>query len=167
MTALSGRRRAGCRLAACPLVLIPALWAGMLIGVSLIATPIKFTAPTLDLAPALDVGRVTFALFSKIEWAAAALLMLAALRAYPRARPLALSSALSACLAAQGAWLLPALNDRVAAVVAGAPMPASAHHALYAGLELLKLALLAAFLLRAADKSFARSLRDPAGEPVG
>jgi hypothetical protein len=36
------------------------LWAGMLLGVSFIATPAKFLAPSLPLAQALDVGRSSF-----------------------------------------------------------------------------------------------------------
>jgi hypothetical protein len=34
--------------------------SGMIFGVSFIATPAKFLAPSLDLAQALDVGRATF-----------------------------------------------------------------------------------------------------------
>ena len=127
------------------LTLIPAVWAGMLIGVSLIATPVKFTAPSLEFGPALDVGRVTFTLFSRIEWGAAAALVLAVMLARFPAWAVAVASALVACLIAQGAWLLPVLSDRVAAVLAGAPEPASAHHTVYGALEAVKLLLLATF----------------------
>jgi hypothetical protein len=33
------------------------VWAGLLLGVSFVATPAKFLAPTLGLAQAWDVGR--------------------------------------------------------------------------------------------------------------
>ena len=36
------------------------LWAGLVLGVSFVATPVKFLAPSLSLADALAVGRVTF-----------------------------------------------------------------------------------------------------------
>lgn len=35
------------------------IWAGLLIGVSFVAKPAKFLAPSLALAQALDVGRWT------------------------------------------------------------------------------------------------------------
>ena len=63
------------------LALVPAIWLGLLVGVSFIATPVKFAAPTLELGPALDVGRVTFALFSKIEWGVAGILALVVIAA--------------------------------------------------------------------------------------
>ena len=36
------------------------IWAGIIFGVSLLATPAKFLAPDLSLTEALQVGRVTF-----------------------------------------------------------------------------------------------------------
>ncbi len=124
------------------LVLLPAVWLGLLVGVSFIATPVKFTAPTLDYAAALDVGRVTFGLFSKVEWGMAALLALAAAGAgSPGLRSLA-AAVLVAVVAIQSLWLLPALDERVAAVIAGQPLPPSWHHTAYAGLEAAKAGLL-------------------------
>ena len=134
------------------LVFIPAVWAGMLIGVSLIATPVKFTAPSLEFGPALDVGRVTFTFFSRVEWGAAAALVLAILLARFPAWAVGVASALVACLVAQGAWLLPVLGERVAAVLAGTPEPASVHHTVYGALEAVKLLLLATFAVVAFRK---------------
>jgi hypothetical protein len=37
------------------------LWVGITIGVSMIATPVRFTATTITREIALDVGRVVFA----------------------------------------------------------------------------------------------------------
>ena len=37
-------------------------WLGKLLGVSLVSTPVKFQASSLDLPVALEVGRVTFEL---------------------------------------------------------------------------------------------------------
>ena len=126
------------------LCLIPAIWLGLLIGVSFIATPVKFAAPTLELGPALDVGRVTFGLFSRIEWGVAAVLVLAV--AFAKAAQVRglMAGALAIMLAVQALWLLPVLDARVAAVIAGEPLPPSWHHTAYAGLEVAKAALLLA-----------------------
>lgn len=37
-------------------LLLAVLWAGLLLGVSFLATPVKFLAPSLSLPVALDVG---------------------------------------------------------------------------------------------------------------
>ncbi|MEX2454139.1 MAG: hypothetical protein WD470_05520 [Rhodospirillaceae bacterium] len=122
---------------------IALLWAGMLIGVSFIATPVKFVAPGLTLQVALEVGRVTFHLFSRIEWGLALLLLLASFPGASRLRVL-LAIMLVALVAAQAIWLLPALDQRVAAIVAGNAPPPSHHHWLYAAGEATKLILLVA-----------------------
>lgn len=113
--------------------LIPAIWLGLLIGVSFIATPLKFTAPTLDLGPALDVGRVTFGLFGKVEWGVAAILVLTVVLARIPIWRSAGVGLLVLALGFQALWLLPALDARVAAVIAGTPPPPSWHHTAYAG----------------------------------
>lgn len=126
------------------------LWLGLLIGVSFLATPVKFVVMDLTLPVALQVGAATFALFTKVEWALAALAVAlgATGRSQRRAR-LALALALAAVVAVQAAWLLPALDARVAEIVAGALPPPSRHHAIYAGFETFKACLLVALALSA------------------
>jgi hypothetical protein len=121
---------------------IALVWAGMLIGVSFVATPIKFSAPSLSLPVALDVGRVTFHLFSRIEWTLAATLLLTSAAGTSRVRTV-LAVLLAALVTVQTVWLLPILDARIAAVVAGVPSPPSQHHTLYAIAEAIKLLLLA------------------------
>lgn len=126
------------------LVLVTALWLGMLIGVSFLATPVKFQAPSLDLPTALEVGRVTFALFNRVEWAAAALLAAAVLLAGERRLVLIAAVALIAILALQTFWVLPGLDARIGMVIAGSPPPPSHQHLVYVALEAGKSIVLAA-----------------------
>ena len=44
------------------------VWLGLVLGVSFLATPIKFRAKSLTRPVALDVGRTTFHAFGKLEW---------------------------------------------------------------------------------------------------
>ena len=44
------------------------IWAGLILGVSFIATPVKFQAPHLTMPVALEVGKATFHLFNMIKW---------------------------------------------------------------------------------------------------
>lgn len=124
------------------MILTPALWAGMLLGVSFLSTPARFSAPSLELGPALDVGRITFGIFSRVEWGFAAALMLAVAAAgLPRWRSVA-AVLLVTVVAIQAVWLLPVLDARAATVIAGDSLSPSSHHGIYSGLEVGKLALL-------------------------
>lgn len=122
-----------------PFAFVAILWLGVLLGVSFLATPVKFQAPSLDLPTALEVGRVTFALLLKVEWGFCLLLLAAALlSSQSRALRIGASLALAVVLAAQALWLLPELDSRVSQIVAGATVPASSHHLLYIAAESLK-----------------------------
>ncbi len=118
------------------------LWIGLLVGVSFLATPVKFMAPSLSLPVALDVGRQTFAVFNRVEWLLAAGLLVALL-VRPRNHAATAGAALASVLVVlEAAWLLPALDQRVGMIIAGQPVPPSHLHDVYIGVELLKLAAL-------------------------
>jgi hypothetical protein len=134
-------------------LLAATLWLGMLIGVSFIATPVKFTAPSLSLSVALDVGRVTFGLFAKVEWFAAATLLVSIILVRPGWLLLVLTLGLAAIVLVEGSWLLPILTSRIEAVIAGAPMAPSNHHALYVALEAAKAVCLVAVTAIAAFRA--------------
>ena len=69
--------------------IIAMIWLGMLIGVSFLATPVKFVVADLSLPVALQVGQATFHLFAKVEWALTAALIGASALAW-RTRPVAM-----------------------------------------------------------------------------
>lgn len=141
------------------------LYLGLILGVSFLATPVKFSAPSLSLPVALDVGRVTFSLFHMVEWGMVALLVLITFSAPAPFHRSTLQSCLvlglAAILLVDGLWLLPHLSERVQAIIDGAPPAPSPHHALYAGLELIKTGL----LLGLAQRQLAALSRKPAGNP--
>ena len=129
------------------LAFIAVLWLGLLLGVSFLATPVKFQAASLSLPVALDVGQATFGLFSKVEWALAALTAGCLLWARPGRRVALIFLPLLAVVAAQGFWLLPVLDARLEAVIAGSPPPPSSHHLIYILAEAAKALLLLALSL--------------------
>jgi hypothetical protein len=49
------------------LLILMTVWAGMIVGVSFIATPVKFQAPSLTIPVGLEVGRYTYRLFTTVE----------------------------------------------------------------------------------------------------
>ena len=118
------------------------IWFGMTAGVSLLATPLRFSAATITRPVALDVGQVVFAGLNKAEFVALILLLIL-VRVSGFARDLwAGCGALALILIAQSLWLLPALSARTQQIIAGIEPPSSYVHATYSILELSKLLLL-------------------------
>jgi hypothetical protein len=115
------------------------LWAGVLIGVSFLAAPAKFAAPSLSLPVAMDVGRQEFGTLDLVEIAFAVLTVALAALARP-GRTIWLGIAAAALIvAAQALWLLPVLDARAALIIQGGTPPAAPWHSLYVGAEVLKL----------------------------
>ena len=118
------------------------MWAGMTVGISMIATPVRFTAVSISRPVALDVGRVVFAALNKAELLALVLLLII-VRVSGRSRELwAWCGILILIVLAQGAWLIPELAARTDIIMAGGELPPSAAHAIYSSLELVKIGLL-------------------------
>ncbi len=118
-------------------------WLGLTAGVSLLATPVRFSAESITRPVALDVGRVVFAALNKAELAALVLLLIV-VRVSGRSRTLwAWCGLLALIVVAQGAWLIPELVARTDVILAGGEPPPSHAHAIYSTLELTKLAVLA------------------------
>ena len=118
------------------------VWFGMTAGVSLLATPLRFTAATITRPVALDVGQVVFAGLNKAEFVALVILLIL-VRVSGFAKDLwASCAALALILIAQSMWLLPELSARTQQIIAGAEPPPSFAHAAYSILELSKLLLL-------------------------
>lgn len=124
--------------------LLPAIyliWAGLILGVSFIATPVKFQAPHLTMPVALEVGKATFHLFNIVEWSVIVMAsVLTVFLPYTRRKWLALV-ALATVLIAQSFWLLPILDGRADAVIAGSLSEPGHHHWVYIVLEVIKLLL--------------------------
>lgn len=131
------------------------VWFGMTAGISLLETPVKFTAPTITREIALDVGRVVFAALNKAEFIALILLLIL-VRISGRSRQLfGACAALIAILIAQTAWLLPELSSRSQSIVQGVEPGPSIAHSAFAVLELVKLILLLYIGFRSMGRSAA------------
>ncbi len=105
------------------------VWLGIVLGVAFVATPVKFTAPSLDLPTALQVGRVTFRALARIEWLLAVALVITT--RVSRLRLPWTASVVLAIVVLESVWLLPALGARTDAIVAGAAVPASRLHQVF------------------------------------
>ena len=124
------------------MTLLAWLWAGLVLGVSFVATPVKFLAPSLSLADALAVGRVTFEALKWIECVAIIGLAVLVWRAMPGRREFALLGITVAILLCQYLWMLPVLDARVQTIIDGQDLPPSSLHWIYTALEFGKMVLL-------------------------
>jgi len=122
---------------------VSVLWLGILVGVAFLATPAKFLAPSLTLPVALDVGRWTFAIFNKIEWALCVALLLAVLIGVRSWAAIIAAAIAVVVVAVETLWLLPLLDRRVGQIIAGVDPVSSNHHNLYIMLDSIKLLALA------------------------
>ena len=119
------------------------VWAGLVLGVSFLATPAKFRSLQLSRPVALDVGRHTFAVLGWVELGFAAAVALAAtLSAVPNSTPLLAAQVPAAIVLMQVFWLRPRLDRRTQQVIEGATLPPSPLHLAFIGSETLKLCLL-------------------------
>lgn len=116
------------------------VWAGMVLGISFLETPVKFTAPSVTLPIGLDVGRHVFGAFNKVEiaWVLLACALMVFFRAGRAVRlPLA---GVGIIVLGQTLWLLPLLDARVGMILNGQTPPSAPYHIVYIVVELLKLA---------------------------
>jgi hypothetical protein len=152
---------AATNLTAIGLLVVSLLWAGMLLGVSFLATPAKFLAPSLALPVALDVGRHTFAVFNGVEIGWSAALVGLTLFRLPARWLYGMVAISCGIVALETAWLLPVLDARVGMIIAGSTPPESSLHLLYILLEAVKLAALLA-LAFGSLRHLVRTARRPA-----
>jgi hypothetical protein len=130
-----------------PIILLVAscfLWAGMVLGISFLETPVKFTAPSVTLPIGLDVGRHVFGMFNKFE-IAWALLSCGLMLSVGVRRTARLPLIAAACIVGlQTVWLLPVLDARVGLILSGQTPPPAPYHLIYVVLEVIKLICLVA-----------------------
>jgi hypothetical protein len=118
------------------------LWVGITVGVTMIATPLRFTAETVTRSIALDIGRVVFAALNKVELATLVILLILVRVSGRTAKLWAFCGALALIVLAQSVWLTPELAARTQIIIDGGVPPQSYAHAIYSSLELIKIGLL-------------------------
>ena len=149
--------------------LIAWIWLGMILGVSFLAAPAKFMAESLTLPVALEVGRVTFQLFDRIEWLWTAALLVVTWRHHRRGtlgrRTGVIVVLIVGIVVVQSAYFLPLLDERVERVMAGQELEPSPLHTLSGAFEVVQalLLLVLGWLAAGATPSSPREAR--VGEP--
>lgn len=112
-------------------------WCGAVVVISFLEAWLKFRAPGVTLPVGLSIGRVVFSALNKLEWVLLAASATCGLSAgwWPGAIWLLVATGL---LILETCWLLPVLDKRAVAYMAGeAPGPSSLH-LLFVAAEALK-----------------------------
>ncbi|MBN9565074.1 MAG: hypothetical protein J0G29_03125 [Alphaproteobacteria bacterium] len=132
------------------LVALFLIWLGIVLGMSFLATPVKFQAPHLTLPVALEVGKVTFHLLHKVEWGLFALAVIMAYLTQISKKTYLGILILVAILLVQNFWLIPILDLRIDSIVAGITPEPGHFHLFYIISEVFKSFLLGiiVFLLK-------------------
>lgn len=130
-------------------LVLPAVWMGLIIGLSFIEAPLKFQAPGITIPLGLGIGRLVFWALAIAGW-----IVLLALTAVSVVRPrvpqfdLIALAAMWVTLAVQTFAVRPALSARSDVIIAGGdPGPSSLHY-VYIGLEAILLVLLLVWIVR-------------------
>ncbi|GHB40015.1 hypothetical protein GCM10007094_31620 [Pseudovibrio japonicus] len=128
--------------------LLTSLWAGVVLGGSLIVAPAKFQVASLTIPQLLEVGRAQFQWVGIAEIIFAALLILPLF--YPPIREKLslgakcfLLAALAALIVQQG-FVMPPLSERTQSLIVGEPVGSSYLHLVFVAVEILKISMLVA-----------------------
>lgn len=118
------------------------LWAGMILGISFLESWAKFRAPGLSKPVGLEVGRVVFSLFHKVQSVWLLLIVCLGFFAQFSFFDWLTLGTLVFIFTLQSVWILPQLNKRVQIILTGGNPAPSFFHASYSIAELAKLILL-------------------------
>lgn len=119
------------RLAAGARIVLPAIWLGLISGISLIEAPLKFTAPGITIPLGLGIGRLVFTAMNWVEIAIAVILLWSVFKSAVGAGYRQLTCAVTVVLIAKVAVIRPLLNKRTDAVLAGVDDGGSSLHLFY------------------------------------
>ena len=119
------------RLSAGVRIVLPAIWLGLIIGISLIEAPLKFTAPGITIPLGLGIGRLVFTAMNWVEIVIAVVLLWAMLKDLVGRLYRSLTCAVIGVLIIKVAVIRPLLNRRTDAVLAGVDDGGSSLHLFY------------------------------------
>jgi hypothetical protein len=125
--------------------LLPMLWLGFVLAISFMETPLKFRAPQASYTAALSIGQVVFRALTRVELAFLAVLTIVGVFSRWQMSTQWWLWGLVGVVLIQRMFLLPALESRMTAVLAGHAVPPDRlFHTLYIAGECLKVVLLPA-----------------------
>lgn len=129
-------------LAAAGRLLAPAIWLGLLLGISFIEAPLKFTAPGITIPLGLGIGQIVFTAMNIVEIVLFLLLAASCFKRGVDRRFVWMVVSLGVILFSKVALIRPQLAKRTEAVLAGVESGGSATHYFYIAADGILLVLL-------------------------
>lgn len=120
------------------LIAIPFVWCGLVLGISFVATPLKFMAPNMTLELGLGIGQLVFDALNKIEIFFALVVTLSLWVLRPKRNLIIFFALPVGIVLLQTFFLLPLLGHRLELVLSGNPPPESYYHMVYVVVEIVK-----------------------------
>ena len=123
------------------ILLLIGIWVGMVLGLSFIEAPLKFTAPGITTKLGLGIGKIVFGISNKIQLGFLALLIIALiLNAFELSSIGKLGILfLSIIVLIQTIYLMPILDERADLTIEGQILSSSYHHLAFIGFEIVKI----------------------------
>jgi len=118
------------------------LWAGLILGLSFIETPLKFQAPGVTREIGLGIGRLVFQTLNRIEIVLLVTMGISIFLSHTPSKVKVFFTVIAGILLLQTFWLLPTLDARTQSLISGVELPASVHHQVFIVVECTKLTLL-------------------------
>ena len=136
------------------------LWIGFVGAISFMEAWIKFRAPSVTVTIGLEIGRLVFNALNKVEWALAAIIVIALLieGGFPRMSQWFWWAIPMTVLIIQTFWLLPGLDQRAVAQIQGEALPPSNLHWYYVAGECIKTVSLLLFSLSFFNWSYSSAM---------
>ena len=125
-------------------ILLPGIWLGLILGISLIEAPLKFQAPGITIPLGLGIGRLVFAAMNIAEAVIALVLLLAMWRGRAGRSEWMLGAIAAGTLAAKALVVRPLMHTTTDAVIAGTSEGGSSLHYFYIAADGLLIVLLIA-----------------------
>lgn len=135
-------------------ILLPGIWLGLILGISLIEAPLKFQAPGITIPLGLGIGRLVFAAMNIAEAVIAVVLLMAMWRGRAGRAEWILGVIAASVLALKALVVRPLMATTTNAVIEGASEGGSGLHYLYIAADGTLILLLIALTVVTARKMF-------------
>jgi hypothetical protein len=117
-------------------------WLGFFMAISFMEAPLKFTASGLSMAEGLRIGKIIFGSLNICEWSFLVIIMITCIVKKTTRNGFYLIAAVSVIMAAETAWLLPALDNNTNLIIQGFPVTTHYTHWIYILFEIIKVPVL-------------------------
>ena len=118
------------------------IWFGLVVGISFLEAPAKFTSEMITREAALDLGVIVFGYLNKVEIILMVMAFIFCMVNSVSKNIWLGISAVGVILMLQTLWLIPVLAERAESIIAGRHLDPSYHHTVYVAFEIIKLTML-------------------------